>query len=57
MVALTADQILGADDLEMEFVPTPEWANGTPDAGVFVRGLTGFERDAFEDDIPPVVTN
>jgi hypothetical protein len=48
---LTADQILGADDIKKEFVSTPEWADGSPDAGVYVRGLTGFERDAFEDAI------
>lgn len=40
---LTAEDILGANDLETERVEMPEW-NGH----VFVRGLTGAERDAFE---------
>lgn len=48
---LSADQILGADDLPTEEVPVPEWApEGTDpdDAFVLVRGLTGAERDSFE---------
>ena len=40
---LSADQILGADDLKYEDVPVPEWG-GT----VRVRELTGTERDKFE---------
>ncbi len=40
---LSADQILGADDLPGEDVEVPEW-----DGTVRVRGLTGTERDRFE---------
>ncbi len=40
---LTREQILGADDLPREEVTIPEW-NGS----VFVRALTGHERDALE---------
>lgn len=40
---LTADQILGADDLRSEDVEVPEWG-GT----VRVRGMSGAERDEFE---------
>lgn len=47
--ALTADQILAADDRKpMEFVATPEWANGNANAGVWVRVLSAAQRDAFE---------
>ncbi|MEE1835761.1 hypothetical protein [Streptomyces sp. SP17KL33] len=41
---LTADEILGADDLKSEDVPVPEWG-GT----VRVQGMTGAARDKFED--------
>lgn len=40
---LSADQILGADDLKYEDVAVPEWG-GT----VRVRELPGTERDKFE---------
>ncbi len=40
---LSAEQILGADDLAYEDVPVPEW-KGT----VRVRELPGTERDKFE---------
>jgi hypothetical protein len=40
---LSADQILGADDLKYEDVEVPEWG-GT----VRVRELPGTERDKFE---------
>jgi hypothetical protein len=43
MAYLSADQILGADDLKSEDVPVPEWG-GT----VLVRGMTGSARDKFE---------
>jgi hypothetical protein len=42
---LTAAEILAAPDLETREVFIPEW-NGA----VFVRGMTGAERDAFEDE-------
>lgn len=41
---LTRDQILSVDDLKKERVSVPEWGGD-----VFVRSLTGTERDRFED--------
>lgn len=46
MTALTRDAIIQADDRKMERVDVPEWGGH-----VFVRSLTGRERDAFEADI------
>ena len=46
MSLLTRDAILAAPDLLTEEVPVPEWG-GT----VLVRGLTGTERDAFEEEM------
>ena len=43
MPFLTRDAILSADDLPKELVPVPEWGGD-----VFVRALTGAERDRFE---------
>ncbi|MDG9705542.1 hypothetical protein [Streptomyces sp. DH37] len=40
---LSAEDILGADDLKPQPVAVPEWG-GT----VLVRGMTGTERDRFE---------
>lgn len=40
---LTKDQILGIKDLQIEKVDVPEWGGY-----VFVRGMTGAERDSFE---------
>lgn len=40
------DDILAAEDLPRELVPTPEWEPAVPK--VWVRGLTGAERDAYE---------
>ena len=40
---LTREQILGSDDLKRQTVAVPEWGGD-----VFVRMLTGGERDAFE---------
>lgn len=46
---LTREQIFAVDDRVIEFVPVPEWATeSNPDAGVFVRSLSGAERDQFE---------
>lgn len=46
---LTADQILGADDLPYEDVVVPEWPDPEGNPGlVQVRGLTGVERDRLE---------
>jgi hypothetical protein len=46
MALLTRDAILQAQDLPKELVSVPEW-NGE----VYVRALTGSERDAFEQSI------
>jgi len=43
---LSREDILGADDLERELVYVPEWRGE-----VFVRCLTGAERDRFEADM------
>ena len=43
---LTKEQILSADDLRREQVNVPEWGGS-----VFVRTLTGTDRDAFEQSI------
>jgi hypothetical protein len=40
---LTKEQILRAKDIQTETVPVPEWGGD-----VLVRGLTGRERDEFE---------
>jgi hypothetical protein len=42
---LTRDAILNADDARRELVRVPEWGGE-----VWVRGLTGAERDAYEAD-------
>ncbi len=41
---LSREQILGAQDTQQETVPVPEWGGE-----VIVRGLTGTQRDAFEE--------
>ena len=43
---LTREQILASQDLKKERVPVPEWGGD-----VFVRVMTGTERDAFEETI------
>lgn len=40
---LSRSDILAASDLAIELVPVPEWGGF-----VYVRGLTGTERDSFE---------
>jgi hypothetical protein len=40
------EAILAAEDLPQEMVETPEW--GPEVKNVWVRGLTGAERDAYE---------
>ena len=42
-MALTREQVLGADDLGRQEVLVPQW-----DGSVFVRIMTGAERDQFE---------
>ena len=43
---LTKDQIFEAKDLVIEKVEVPEWGGD-----VFVRGMTGTERDSFESSV------
>lgn len=43
IVILSKEAILSADDLEKELVEVPQWGGA-----VYVRALTGAERDAFE---------
>lgn len=43
MKLLSKSEILGADDLKRELVQVPEWGGD-----VYVRGLTGTERDQWE---------
>lgn len=43
MAELSADAILGADDVVIESVPCPEWGGE-----VYVKSMTGAERDEFE---------
>lgn len=45
-MALSRDQILGAQDQDFEEVPVPEWGGS-----VRVRGLSGVERDKYEDSL------
>lgn len=45
---LTREDVLAAKDTQIEFVKVPEWSGGNADAGVFVRGLSGAQRDSFE---------
>lgn len=46
MALLTKQQILAAEDIHTEMVAVPEWGGD-----VLVRGLSGAERDLFEDRI------
>lgn len=46
MSILTRDSILKADDLKKQLVEVPEWGGS-----VYVRTLTGTERDNFEQSI------
>ena len=43
---LTRNEILAVDDLQTQKVDVPEWGGS-----VYVRGLTGSERDALEASI------
>ena len=42
---LTAEAIFAAQDLPKTWVECPEWGKGS---GVYIRGMTGAERDQFE---------
>lgn len=46
MTFLTRDAILNADDIPTEVVDVPQWGGQ-----VRVRGLTGTERDQFEESL------
>ena len=46
MANLTREQILAAPDIHRETVPVPEWGGE-----IYVRGLSGTERDKFEASI------
>lgn len=46
MSVLNREDILGADDILIEQVPVPEWGGD-----VFVKGMTGSERDLFESSV------
>lgn len=48
MPLLTKEQILKAPDLQIEKVEVPEWGGH-----IFVRGMTGTERDDWEQEITP----
>lgn len=45
-MSLSRDDILKADDIQIEEVEVPEWGGS-----VFVKGMTGTERDVFEQSI------
>lgn len=45
-MSLNRDDILKVKDIEIEEVEVPEWGGS-----VFVKGMTGTERDAFESSI------
>src|SRR5215472_4426467 len=45
---LTKDSILAAAHLPVEEVHVPEWADANGDDLVYVRGMTGAERDLWE---------
>ena len=46
MSALKRDDILNVKDIAIELVEVPEWGGE-----VYVKGMTGLERDAFEGSI------
>lgn len=46
MALLTKDQIIAVDDIPTEEVKVPEWGGS-----VLVRGLSGTERDRYEQSI------
>lgn len=58
---LSRDNILGADDLDTEDVPVPEWApKGAANPAAYevrLRMLTGTERDKFERMMAEAQTN
>ena len=51
VVPLKRQEILDADDIQGEWVEVPEWTTETGASHVYVEGLTGLGRDAFERSI------
>ena len=45
---LKREQILSANDISIERVDVPEWGTDPDDSFVFVKNMSGTERDAFE---------
>jgi hypothetical protein len=45
---LTKEAILAATHLPLEEVHVPEWADADGDDVVYIRGMTGAERDLWE---------
>jgi len=43
VMVLNREEILAADDIQIELVEVPEWGGS-----VYVKGMTGSERDHFE---------
>lgn len=52
MAVLTRDAILQREDMRPELVDVPEWGGS-----VYVRPLTGFEREQFEKSLVPESPN
>jgi hypothetical protein len=50
MAILKRDEILAANDIVIELVDVPEWSEDKK-AQVYVKGMTGAERDRFESSI------
>ena len=46
MSSLKRDDILAVKDIQIELVPVPEWGGE-----VYIKGMSGLERDAFEASI------
>ena len=51
MSCLTKEKILATNDIKMEKVLVPEWADGDPEAYVMVKALTAKEQDEFDKTI------
>lgn len=49
MACLSKDKIQAANDVKMEKVLVPEWADGDPEAYVMVRTMTAGQRDKWEE--------
>ena len=47
-MALSASDILKAEDIEIASVDVPEWKNSNGDSTVHIKALTGLERDDYE---------